>query len=67
MPTFECKLCEYSTLVKCNYMKHVETKKHMQMAELLPHLDLPPTELERLRLENKQLKQQIKILLTSSK
>jgi hypothetical protein len=29
------------------------------MAELCPHLDLPPTELERLRLENKRLKEQI--------
>lgn len=59
MPEFSCQLCDYITHIKCNYIKHTNSRKHQAMAELLPHLDLPPTELERLRIENKRLKEQI--------
>ena len=26
--SYECKLCNYSTLIKCNFSKHILTKKH---------------------------------------
>ena len=28
--TFTCKICNYTTQVKCNYIKHLKTKKHLK-------------------------------------
>ena len=30
---FTCKFCNYSTKVKCNYIKHINTSKHKKMEE----------------------------------
>ena len=30
MVNFECQICNYCTPVKCNYMKHMNTKKHLK-------------------------------------
>jgi hypothetical protein len=29
MPLFYCEKCDYTTYVKCNYTKHLETEKHL--------------------------------------
>ena len=34
MPTYECTLCNFSTLLKSNYTNHVASKKHIRFTEL---------------------------------
>lgn len=36
--TYFCKLCDYSTLIKCNFGKHIQTKKHKDK-ELLDNIN----------------------------
>jgi hypothetical protein len=36
MVKFECQRCNYNTPIKCNYEKHLKTKKHLKkMSEIL--------------------------------
>ena len=36
MVKFECQRCNYNTPIKCNYEKHLKTKKHVKnMSEIL--------------------------------
>ena len=30
MVNFECQICNYNTPIKCNYEKHLKTKKHLK-------------------------------------
>ena len=32
---FTCEMCKYTTSVKCNYNKHLTTKKHLRNVELI--------------------------------
>jgi mannitol-specific phosphotransferase system IIBC component len=34
MPTYECTLCNFSTLLKSNYTNHVASKKHIRFTQL---------------------------------
>ena len=29
MPNYECKVCNFSSKIKCNYLTHLKTKKHL--------------------------------------
>ena len=31
---FACKICNYTTDIKCNYKKHLATKKHKLLSEI---------------------------------
>ena len=33
-PSFSCKKCDYTTSKKCNFDKHVSTRKHELMVSL---------------------------------
>ena len=30
MPEYECKVCNFSSKIKCNYLTHLKTKKHIK-------------------------------------
>ena len=29
MPDYECKVCNFTSKIKCNYLNHLKTKKHI--------------------------------------
>jgi hypothetical protein len=35
--SFSCKICNYTTQVKCNYIKHLKTKKHLKRVKDSKH------------------------------
>ena len=35
MNNYECKLCNFSSQIKCNYNRHLTTKKHLQKMSLM--------------------------------
>ncbi len=42
MPIFRCESCDYSTIVKCNYAKHLLTEKHRSPKSINVHFHEPP-------------------------
>lgn len=42
MPIFRCERCDYSTSVKCNYTKHLQTEKHRSPKSINVHFSKPP-------------------------
>ena len=53
MTIYECNCCDFSTKIKTHYKRHLETMKHIQRSKIIPLQ--PPTEIERLRIQVKQL------------
>ena len=43
MPTYTCNVCHFSSKIKCNYLSHLKTKKHLKN---IKELDKRPTILE---------------------
>ena len=43
MPTYTCNVCHFSSKIKCNYLSHLKTKKHLKN---IKELDKKPTILE---------------------
>ena len=35
MNNYECKMCNFSSQIKCNYNRHLSTKKHLQKMSLM--------------------------------
>ena len=60
MVMYECSCCSFKTDIKQHYQRHEKTKKHQQFVEALEFVGgqiSPPTEIERLRLQVKQLQE----------
>jgi len=55
MPVYKCNFCDFSTEIKTHYQRHLGTKKHQQYEEICQRPPDPPTEIERLRKQNKWL------------
>ena len=43
MPTYTCNVCHFSSKIKCNYLSHLKTKKHLKN---IKELDKRPNILE---------------------
>ena len=60
MVLYKCSCCNFKTEIKQHYQRHEKTKKHQQFVEAYKHNGQemkPPTELEQLRLEIRQLRE----------
>ena len=53
MSIFECQICNFSTHIKCNYKRHLSTKKHLQKMSKLTKKDQNEEENEEIEEEKK--------------
>ena len=56
---FACKICKYTTDIKCNYIKHLNTKKHKKRNEqllenMVPKANMRRHELHRCKVNKEQ-------------
>jgi hypothetical protein len=61
MPNYECKVCNFSSKIKCNYLTHLKTKKHLNKVKaygnaLCETLQNPPISLQNPPILGNQIK-----------